>query len=219
MKRTVVLLALRAAAFMAAATFIVVNLRGYLFDRWGLSISPKLYGVMGLVFIWMVFWLSTRPLFREVMARDQFQRPRIAANRPRDSTAHVNTVHRYPLRIKFLLAIAGLFLVAVPYISVEPGKSVALVTYVSCFVVAGILFAIDFYICIYSVAVKYDGILIHGLVDRKIEFSDLVSTTIVKTKNGSQIVLSLKNGRKIRIGGMLTDFSQIVDALNAQAPH
>jgi len=214
-KRTILLLAIRAAFFIVAAGSFAVHAREYLNNQWKISIPPLLYGVLGFIFLWLVFWLSTRRLFSDVIAYTKVSRQQATADRPRSNDTHLDTDHRYPRRLRYLLAAFGLFLVALPFISAEPGKDIAIVTYACCFTFAFIVFAIDLYVCIYAVFVRHDGLIIHAFGQRKIRFAEMAGTEIVKTKNGSQIVLSLKNGHVIRFGGMLTDFSKLSEALNA----
>ena len=219
MKSAPLLLALRAAALIAAAGFAAENVRGYLTSRWGLSVSPRLYGVLALTFIWVVFWLSTRNLLRKLRADANVPRPPIAGHQPKASEGRDATVHRYPLQLTYLVGALGFFLIALPYLSVEPGKTVALVTYAACFGIACIVFAIDYYIFTYSVTVEHDAIVVQAFGKRSISFSDVANIEVVKTKNGQQIVVALKDGHIIRFGRMLTDFSLMLDALTSRTAH
>jgi hypothetical protein len=219
MKLNLIMLALRAVALIGAAGFVAVNLRNYLISRRDLSISPGLYGIAGAAFIWAVYWLSTRKLLRGLKANAKASRPQIATHQTKASPGRADTVHRYPSGLRYLVAALGLFLVALPYLSVESGKSIALATYVGCFGIACIVFVIDIYMFAYSVTVKHDRILVKAFGKQEIIFTDVAYTEVVTTRNGHQIVVALKNGQEVRFGRMLTDFSTMLDALTAQTPH
>jgi hypothetical protein len=93
------------------------------------------------------------------------------------------------------------------------------VTYAGCFGIAFFVFAIAFYLFTYSVTVKRDGILVNAFGKREIAFSDVADTKVVRTMNGRQIVVTLKNGQVFRFGTKLTGFFTLLDALTAQTPH
>lgn len=217
-KRIILLLLLRALFFMIAAGFIAVRLREFLYDQWHVAIPPTLYGVMGLLFIWLVFWLSTRRLFSEVKANAKPSKKRDANDSLLDHGPIVGTVHRYPARLRYMLTFLGLSLLAVPFIGKEPGRPIAFVTFAICIMFACIVFAIDFYIYLYAVVTTGDGVVIKFLGKRTIPFSDMTGVEIVRTKNAPQIVLSLKSGQVVRFGGMLSDFSRLSGALSARLP-
>jgi hypothetical protein len=214
-----VLLGLRAAAFIALAGFVVAEARDYLMSRWDLSISPELYGVLAFITIWLVVSLSTLRLFHEIRARAEIPRPQIGGHQLKAAESHTKTVHRYPWLLRYLVAAIGVYFLALPYLHAEPGKSIALVTYALCFGLGFLQLAVAFYMFTYSVTLKHDRILVNAFGRREIAFSDVTDTKVVRTANGRQIVVTLKNGRVFRFGGMLTDFSTILDALTAQTPH
>jgi hypothetical protein len=219
MKLRQVLLLLRAAVFIVAAAFVSAEARDYFARRWDLSISPQLYAVLASAFVWIVISLSTRRLFRELRADAEAPRPQIAAHQLKAGESRIETVHRYPLLMRYPVAAVGLYFVALPYFSVEPGKSIALVTYAGPFSLAFFMLAVALYMFAYSVTLKHDRIIVQVLGRRReIAFSDMADTKVVRTRNGRQIVVTLKNGEIFRFGGRLTGFSTILDALTAQTP-
>ncbi|TLY99307.1 MAG: hypothetical protein E6K36_16240 [Gammaproteobacteria bacterium] len=214
MKLSLFLRAIRAAAFIVAAGFAAVTARRYLISRWDLAISRLLYGVLGLAFVWIVTWLSTRQLLQELRRGDEIVRPEVAVHQPRLDHGRAQTVHKYPGRLTYSVAALGLFFVALPYFSREPGNAIAPATYVACFGLACIVLGIYLYTSTYSVTIGPDKILVNGFVRREIAFSDVAGTELVKTKNGQQIVVVLKDGTTIRFGRMLTDFSIMSETLS-----
>jgi drug/metabolite transporter (DMT)-like permease len=218
-KLTPILLALRAAAFIAAAGFIAVKLTGYLISRGDLAIPPAIYGVLGCLFIWPVVSVSTRRLFHELRANAEGQLTQIAAHQLKDGESRTETVHRYPWLMRYFIAALGVYCVALPYLSAEPDKPIAVVTYGACFGLAFMALATAFYMFIYSVTLKPDGIVVNALGKRKIAFSDVKDSKVVFGPYGRQIVVGLKDGEVFRFGGKLTDFSTLWGVLSAETPH
>jgi hypothetical protein len=218
MKRFHILLVLRCVAFTAAAGFLAVKARDYLESEWDTPTLRLLYGVLGCLLIWIVTSLSTRRLFRELMADAEVSRWQIAASQFKDSEGRTYTVHRYPWLLKYPVAAFGLIYVALPYLNAEPGKSIALVTYVLCFGLAFFSLSVAFYMFSYSVTLTQDGILVHAFGKREIAFSDVADTKLVRTAYGRQIVVTLNNGQLFRFGGKLTGFFTLLDALIAHTP-
>jgi hypothetical protein len=219
MKLTPILLTLRALALMFAAGFVALELRNYLASRWGLPISSKPYAALAILFVLFVYSLSMQRVMRELRADAEVRRLQVPAHQFKAAEGRPETVHRYPWLLRYPVVAVGLFYVAIPFLRVEPGKSIALVTYAGCFGIAFFVFAIAFYLFTYSVTVKRDGILVNAFGKREIAFSDVADTKVVRTMNGRQIVVTLKNGQVFRFGTKLTGFFTLLDALTAQTPH
>jgi hypothetical protein len=199
MKLSPVLLALRGVAFIVAAGFIFITLRGQLESKG----TRLLDGVLGLSTIWIVYSLSMRSLFRELRADAVVSRWQIAADQFKDSEGRTETVHRYPWLLRYPLAAFGLIYVTLPYLNAEPGKSIALMTYVLCFGLASFSLSVAFYMFTYSVILKHDGIVVNAFGKREIAFSDVADTKLVRTAHGRQIVVTLKSGQVFRFGGKI----------------
>ena len=219
MKLTPILLTLRALALMFAAGFVTLELRNYLASRWGLPISSKPCAALAILFVLFVYSLSMRRVMRELRADAEVRRLQIPAHQFKVGEGGTETVHRYPWLLRYPVVAVGLCYVAIPFLRVEPGKSIALVTYAGCFGIAFFVFAIAFYLFTYSVTVKRDGILVNAFGQREIAFSDVADTKVVRAMNGRRIVVTLKNGQVFRFGGKLTGFFTLLDALIAQTPH
>ena len=127
-------------------------------------------------------------------------------------------MYRYPWLLRWFLAFCGLIFVAAPYLSADPGKPIAIATYVVAFVVAFVFFATALYMFVYSVTIKHDGIVVNAFRKREIAFSDVKDSKVVWTQYGRIIVVRLKDGEVFRFGGRLTDFSTLWGALSAQTP-
>jgi hypothetical protein len=218
MKLRRILFALLPGALAAAVGFVTLELRNYLTSRSGLSISPKLYAVLAILFIWTVASLSMQRLIRELRADAEVARPQIPAHQFEAGENRIETVHRYPWLLRYPAAALGLIYVALPYQLGERGRSIADVTYAGSFGIAFVMFAIAIYLFIYSVTVKHDRIVVNEFGHWEIRFSDVADTKLVRTARGRQIVLRLKNGQVFRFGGKLTGFLTLLDALTARAP-
>lgn len=217
MKFTHFVLALRAAVLIAAAGFVAANARGYLLNRWGVSVAPSVYGLGAFAFVWIILWLSTRKLLRELKVNVISRKLPGIANQQETREDYAETVHKYPALLGYLLAAVGVVFLALPYLSAEPGKSIAPVTFVGCLVISFIIFVIDFYIVTYSVTITHDKILIRAFMTRReIAIADIANTDVVTTKNGPQVVVLLKNGKIVRFGRMLTDFTSLLETLTAK---
>ncbi|HYK64939.1 MAG TPA: hypothetical protein VEY94_08335 [Patescibacteria group bacterium] len=220
-KLTPLLLGLRAAAFIALAAFLTIEGRDYLASRWDLPISPQIYGVLAFLFIGTVASLSMQRFLRELRADADFrlaQQAQVAARQLKGGEGSSETVHKYPWLLRWFLAFFGLIFVAAPYLSADPGKPIAIATYVVAFVIAFVFFATALYMSIYSVTIKHDGIVINAFRKREIAFPDVKDSKVVWTQYGRIIVVRLKDGEVFRFGGRLTDFSTLWGALSAQTP-
>jgi len=216
MRESRFLLALRAAACIAAIGFAVIYAKEYVLRQTHLGVSPRVYGVLGLALIWSVVWLSTRRLFSKpaIASKDQsIHSTTVASER---TPARQQTIHKYPRRLGFLSILVGAVFLLLPYLSADPGKSIAVVTYVVCFGVAFTAFAIAAYILSYSVTIKRDNIVVKTFRTRELSFVDISKTEIISTKNGPQAFVSLRNGRIVRFGGMLTNFDSLSEGLIRQ---
>jgi hypothetical protein len=220
MKLTKGLLALRAAAFVAAAIFVVVNLRGYLLSKWGLSINPSLYAILAFLLMIVVTSLSGRRLLLELRADADAKLERMVAQELMAGESSTETVHKVPIWLRCLFIIFAVYLITLLYLSAEPGKSIAFVTYAAYFGLTSFAFAIAFYLFSYSVTVKRNAILVNSFGrQQEIFFSDIANSRVVNLPGSRQIILTLKNGRKFRIWGKLTGLPRVLAALTAQTPH
>lgn len=218
MKFNYFLITLRAVILVVVAAFIAGKARDYLINSLGWPVTPGVYAFGVFAFISIVLWLSTKNLFSRLRANAQALQPGGTVNLQNTHKSYHQTMHKYPHRIGYLVIAIGIIFVAVPYLSVEPGKTIAPVTYVGCFGMAFIMFMIVFYIFRYSVTIKSDRIIVKTFGIREIKFSDIMKTDTIATKNGPQAIVSLKDGKVLKLGGMLTDFAGILESLAAQHP-
>ena len=202
-----ILLTMRAIALIVSVGFVLVIGRQYLVNKWALSVPIWIYGVLGLAVLWVVFSLSMRSLLAELRANH----PAAAQPLPQRirSASHAESVHRYPLRLTGTVAVFGLCLVALPFLSASPDSRIAPVTYACSFVGATALFIIAVRLFLYSVTVKQGRIIIRAFTLRQVELAEVAETTMVSTRNGPQIVVSLKNGKVLRFGRLLTGFDDL----------
>jgi|HubBroStandDraft_1064217.scaffolds.fasta_scaffold02845_1 hypothetical protein len=219
MKLTKGLLALRAAIFIAAAVFVVVNLKGYLLNKWGLSINPSLYAIFGFFLMVIVSSLSARKLLLELRADADAKLARRVARELKAGESSTETVHRFPIPLRCLFIILGICFIALPYLGAQPGKSIAF-SYAASFGFAFFAFAIAFYMFSYSVTVMRSAIHVNSLGrEQEIAFSDVANFRVVSITGGRKIIVTLKNGRKFQIWGRLTGFPRILAALTVTPPH
>lgn len=119
-------------------------------------------------------------------------------------------MHRYPLTLTLLVAAVGVIAALVPYLT----QSFSTATFAVCFIAACGMLAVAVHLLTYRVAVKSDRICIQtAFATKEIASSEIREVGVVKTRNGPQIVVSLKNDKVLRFGRMLTNFSAMLDAL------
>jgi hypothetical protein len=206
------------AAILIAATGLVVGVASrYLMVRWKSPAASFFYGLGTTLIMWMALSFASRKLFNDLVADAQRGHPLSPAEnytanrRPRDA------VHRYPRSLVYLIALLGFLLVALPFLSAEPRRPIAIGTYCACFCAACMVFAIAVHLYVYSVAVMHDRVIIKGFVKRAFLLSDIAKSKIEMTKNGAQIVVVLKNGKTLRFGRMLTGFASLSATLIPQS--
>jgi hypothetical protein len=218
MKLSRLLLALRAAACIAAVGFAAIYAKDYVLRQTYLGVSPHVYGIVALALIWSVVWLSTRKLFQPLAIASKAQGFNSTAAAFDRTASEQATTHKYPARLGFLSIVMGVVFLVLPYLSADPGKSISMATYVGCFSVSCTAFAIAAYIFTYSVTIERGNILLRTFGTRKISLADVSKAEIVVTRNGPQAVVSLKNGKIVRFGGMLTNFERLSESLISQRP-
>jgi hypothetical protein len=219
MQRRIFLLTLRAAAAIAATGFVIAHARIYMLRDWRFSVPIPIYTIAAYSLLLIVLWLSTRTLIRQLMTSAATKRPVSRTNQSTINDSPVETIHRYPLLLTLLVVSAGLIVGAVPYLMRNIGEPIGISTYVVCFGVACILFAIAIHLLTYRVVTKLNGIVIRTtLGTREIALTEIQEATVVKTRNGSQIVVLLKNNKVIRFGRALTGFTTLLESLAAKAP-
>lgn len=222
MKLTIFWLTARTAILVVAVTFGLVKLQAYLTRHGEMLIPASVYTILGIILIWVVLSLSMRGVLRELRARAK-SNPLRPINEMVNTTdgstdESVETVHGYPVTLKVLVAMAGFVFVALPYVSAAPGENISIGTYVICFSMACLIFAILIYILNYSVTVKHNGLAVHAFGSRIIAFSDMMYTKLIKTKNGQQLTVTLRNGKVLRFGSTLTGFQTLLYAVTKYAP-
>lgn len=183
-----------------------------------MPIPAPVFTILGLILIWVVLSLSMRGVLRELRAhaKNKPLRPVNLTVKPRDDFAE--TVHGYPAMLKVLIAISGLFLLALPYISAVLGENLSIGAYVMFFCFACLIFAILAYVLRYLVTINRDGVTIRAYGTRRIAFSDMTNTKLIRTKAGQQLMVTLRNGKVIYFGSSLTGFQTLLDAVTEHAP-
>ncbi len=219
MQRRIFLLTLRAAAAIAATGFVIAHVRIYLLMHWHVSVPIPIYTIAAYSLLLIVLWLSTRTLIRELMVNSASERPVSRTNQSTTNDSPVETMHRYSLPLTLLVVSAGLIVGAVPYLIRNFGEPIGISIYVVCLGAACILFAIAIHLLTYRVVTKLNSIVIRTtLGTREIALTEIQAATVVKTRNGSQIVVLLKNNKVIRFGRALTGFTTLLESLAAKAP-
>lgn len=203
---------------MVAVTFGLVKLQDYLTRHGEMLIPVSVYTILGMVLIWVTLSLSMRRLLRELRARAKNNLLQSINQLERTSGDSVETSHGYSAMLKVLVAMLGLFFVALPYISAAPGKNASIGTYVICFSMACLIFAILAYLLNYLVTVKHDGLIVRAFGTRSITFSDMMYTTLIRTKTERQLIVALHNGKVLRFGSTLTGFQTLFDVVTKYAP-
>jgi heme/copper-type cytochrome/quinol oxidase subunit 4 len=208
------MLAIRAVILVAAAAAFTVVARGFVLARWDFRYSTPCYVVLSMAFTWAVLWLSTRQLLRELKANAKAGSASPVASE--HAQKYSEPLHRYPLHLRVLVAFAAIVLVALPYLLIGSTGSQALVTYIACFGAACTMFVVDLYLFLYSVSIENEQIVIKGFGARAYPLTDVVTVDILRSKNGQQIAVKLRNGEILRFGAMLTGFSKLLETLKAR---
>jgi hypothetical protein len=203
------------------AGFIAINARGYLLTWWGLSIPPTIYGMGTLVFIWILAFRPVKNLIDMLRVDATARQAQIPAiDRQITGKDYVGQVHKFPLRLGYLMLIFDVILFCLPYLSGVPDRPIAPATYALCFCAACMLAIMVIYIFRYRVTLKSDRIVIRALSTCEVPFADIANIRVVTTKNvppvGPRGVVSMTDGRTIRFNGMLTGFNDLIDALTVK---
>ena len=118
-----------------------------------------------------------------------------------------------------LVTVAGLVLGALPYLTREAGRPIATATFVACFTAASVTFALAVHLLTYRVFMRPNSIIIRTAWSlRQIDLADIQQTRVIRTKNGPQIAVLLKDRKIIRFGCMLTGFTTLLESLPARPP-
>jgi hypothetical protein len=213
MERRILLLTLRAAVAIGATAFVIGFARSYLADSWHFSIPSPIYALAGYSLLLVVLWLSTRTLITQLAAKTNLKHGGRRSDQPTVNDS-LETIHRYPLTLTLSVATLGVVAALLPYLAQTSRTS----TYAICFGAACCLLVIAIHLLTYRVAVRSDRISIRtASATREIALSEIREVKVVKTRNGSQIVIALKNNKVVRFGRMLTGFSAMLDALGARS--
>jgi hypothetical protein len=209
-KYLLVLLTLRAAAFVAGAGFVASNATEYFLSHWGLSIASSIYALGAFAFIWGVLWLSTRNLLR-VLKADAVSRQRPIAAGPRNpEEGLVNRTYSYPSWVGCLVGVLGLVCFSFPFVVDEQSKGNWLFFGLSFLCLLG---AAHYFI--YSVTITIDTIIVKAFTTRKILIADIVKFEIISGKGAPEGVIKLRSGKRISFGGRLKDFTDLSGRLKA----
>jgi hypothetical protein len=222
MSRRYIVAMSRVVLWIVLAVLIALVVRDYLLPLWTVSIPPRIFGMFTLVLIWFLAW---RP-FRRII---DMQREYALARQARTPLSHPSSpaktyegqVHRYPFRVILLTLIGDLVLLSLPYLSAWPDKAIAPATYFICFGAACGVTVLLVYILIYRVTIESDRVVIRAFETCDIRFDDIVRTDAVTPISVPPVVprclLLLTDGTEVKLNGMLTGFSDLVDALKANA--
>lgn len=215
MSSRIILLTLRTVALIVAVGVVLIIGRDYILSELGTSFVRWIYGVFGLLVLWITLWLSTRSLLLELRSN----RRHVSRSLPEEARSErsVGSSHKYPLRLAVITSAFGLCLVSLPFLSATPNSSVAPVMYICSFGAATVLFVIALWLLLYSVTIKRDGIVVSAFTSKEIAFEQIAETSVVTTRNGPQIVVSLKNGHVLRFGRQLTGFIAMRDVLMSKS--
>lgn len=210
MKHRILLLTVRAAISIGVTAFILVYGKSYFAANGLFSISPTIYALGAYSLLMLVLWASTRTLVRELVANTnnrewKFDKSALDEHK-------LTSIHKYPFRLTLLVAVVGLIAVILPYLNHDSRTAIS--TYVVCFGAACVMFVIAVYLFSYRVVVKPNSIRIHTIFKtRDIALTEIREIRVLRTRNGPQIVLLLKNNETDRFGCMLTGFSTLLHEL------
>jgi hypothetical protein len=116
-----------------------------------------------------------------------------------------------------LLVVAlGLLTVLVPYLDHKATGQTSVSTYFVCFGVSAALFVAAAYLFTYRLVMDGNSMRITSVFgERQIAVCDIRDIAVTKTRNGRQVVITLKDSHAIRLGESLNDFELLLSALQA----
>jgi len=103
----------------------------------------------------------------------------------------------------------GLLLLAIPYVIRPYSGGYPVELYVGFDMAACIAFTGAAYILNYTLTIAADKLIVRGFRTTEISLDGIRAVNFVKTKGGPQVVISLRDGKKLRFGETLTEFSII----------
>jgi hypothetical protein len=207
--------AMRAIFIAAAACFVAVKGREWLFDWGNVRIDPTVYFGAAYGFISIVVWLTTRDLLRILRANAKSRQLLNSASATVDHTDRVRSacVFRYPSRLSYLVAIMAVFWLFGPYWTSD--KPIAWWGYCLALVAGIPTLSYAIYCFRYKVRINQSTMRIRGFIEEhEYALSDIEKMDVQSIKSGRVAVVTLSNGQVVRFSGMLKDFPRLVNRLS-----
>ena len=213
MSSRIVLLTLRAVAIIVGVGFVLESGKSYFLSECGTKSLPvTIYVIFGLLVLWYTYQLSMRSVVVELRARANSRHVPQSLREGARVESYVESVHRYPLHLIALVVAFALVWMALPFLSATYSRVVP-ATYIFTFGLGTVLLVIAVRLILYSVTIKQESIVVSAFTSQEIAFEQIAQVAVVTTRNGPQIVVSLKNGKVLRFGCQLTGFREIRDIL------
>lgn len=209
-----VLLTLRSIAVIVGAGVLLIIARPYLAGGGADSVPGKIYVVLGVAALLVIYLLSLRPIVAELRAR-RVPAPQVPVAL-RVAQGRERPVYKYPAHLLVLVVGFGLLWIAVPFLARASGASVTPGTYACTFAAAAVLFAVALRLSLFSVTVGPDGILIKAFTSRRVRFEEIKSVTMGRTRNGPQIAVSLIDGKTVYFSRLLRGFDELASILTSR---
>jgi hypothetical protein len=70
----------------------------------------------------------------------------------------------------------------------------------------------------YRVVINQSTLTVVSLYRRVVPFRDIVDLDVIQGQRGSELIVYLKNGRKLRLSGLLGDFADLARMIDSQIP-
>lgn len=208
----------RTLVLVVIGCFVAVKGGDWLFEWWGIRISPGLYFCMAYLFVAFVVWIATAKLLNELRAESMGQQERLASvgDMPVRAPNEGKAVYRYPFHVVFLAVAVSVIFIIVPAISDNPAKPISSAGYLMCFGFATIVIIYAAYLFKFSVRVDETRVEIHGFTKKTFLLRDVLDVQLRRDKGSPRVVVKLTNGGVFSFSGMLRNFSSLTKTLQTK---
>jgi hypothetical protein len=216
--RELILILLKAVLPVCLLSVLAVIGRAHLERAFGASIDPRLYFLVSAPLLWVFVLIWARGPLRELKQRTGTPPKVLKLAEPRGKFADrgVQSVHRYPLRLRLMVLSFILPIVLLIVVVDKPITTVTLPGYSILFGVATLVVLVAFNAFRYSVTLTSRALTIKGLwFERIILRSEIVDAQVKRGKGGPLLVIVLRSGKKVTIWSFVTDFQGLLSGLSA----
>ena len=124
-------------------------------------------------------------------------------------------IYQLPTPLAYLMAIFGVFFLAVPFIPRIGGPDpVKLYFYAFFAAFSAGAFGCALWFVRYRVTVSATTVAVRFLLrERVIPFTDIIDSDVLVGRQARELIVYLRNGHRLRLSGLLQDFDELVDAI------